>query len=55
MGAPSCGPAGPYGDTRARAVAAGFGRDSPLVLTHHSALAVWGIPVQGVDDRVHLT
>lgn len=40
---------------RARAVAAGFARESPLVLTHHSALAVWGIPLHGVDDRVHLT
>lgn len=40
---------------RARAVAASFPRDAPLALTHHSALAVWGIALYGVDDRVHLT
>lgn len=42
-------------DLRARAVAASFPPGSPLVLTHHSALAVWGISLYGVDDRVHLT
>ena len=39
---------------RARAVMATYGPESPVVLTHHSALAVWGIDLHGVDDRVHL-
>lgn len=41
-------------DPRARAVAAALGAEPPLVLTHHSALAVRGIEVHGVDDRVHV-
>lgn len=40
---------------RARAVAATLAADSSIVLSHHSALAVWGIPLYDVDDRVHLT
>ncbi|WP_435202835.1 hypothetical protein [Janibacter sp. GS2] len=40
---------------RARAVAATLPADSALVLSHHSALAVWGVPLHDVDDRVHLT
>ncbi|MCM3556808.1 DUF559 domain-containing protein [Janibacter melonis] len=40
---------------RARAVVAGSHPDRPVVLTHHSALALWGIALHGVDDRVHLT
>lgn len=42
-------------ELRARAVVATFGPESPVALTHHSALAVWGVPLHGVDDRVHLT
>lgn len=38
---------------RARAVMAGTSRESPVVLTHHSALALHGISLHGVDDRVH--
>ena len=41
-------------DLRARAVARALGNEPPLVLTHHSALAVRGIEVHGVDDRVHV-
>lgn len=43
-------------DLRARAVAAGLtkGATCPVVLTHHSALAVHGIALHGVDDKVHL-
>lgn len=41
-------------DLRARAVGRALGDTSPLVLTHHSALAVRGIDVHGVDDRVHV-
>ncbi|UTT67156.1 endonuclease domain-containing protein [Janibacter sp. CX7] len=42
---------------RAVAVAAGLTTDAgcPVVLTHHSALAVHGISLHGVDDRVHLS
>lgn len=40
---------------RARSVAATLAPDSPVALSHHSALAVWGVSVHGVDDRVHLT
>lgn len=42
---------------RARAVAAGLTTQDgcPVVLTHHSALAIHGIGVHGVDDRVHLS
>lgn len=40
---------------RARAVAASLPPGSPVVLTHHSALALWEISLHGVDDRVHLT
>lgn len=39
---------------RARAVMAGMGGERTLALTHHSALAVRGIAVHGVDDRVHV-
>lgn len=41
---------------RARAVAAGLTTDEgcPVTLTHHSALAVQGVSLHGVDDRVHL-
>ena len=42
---------------RARAVAAAFTSDRgcSVVLTHHSALAVQGVALHGVDDRVHLS
>lgn len=41
---------------RARAVVAGLTTEDgcPVVLTHHSALAVHGVSLHGVDDRVHL-
>ncbi len=41
---------------RAKAVAAGLttATSCPVVLTHHSALAVHGVSLYGVDDRVHL-
>lgn len=41
---------------RARAVAAGLTTEEgcPVVLTHQSALAVHGVSLHGVDDRVHL-
>lgn len=39
---------------RARAVVVGLGTQRPVALTHHSALAVMGIALHGVDDRVHL-
>ena len=41
-------------DLRARAVVRTLGDEPPLALTHHSALAVRGIDVHGVDDRVHV-
>lgn len=41
-------------DLRARAVVRALGDKPPLALTHHSALAVRGIDVHGVDDRVHV-
>lgn len=41
-------------ELRALAVAGALGSTPPLVLTHHSALAVRGIEVHGVDDRVHV-
>lgn len=39
---------------RARAVMAGASRGNAVVLTHHSALALHGISLHDVDDRVHL-
>lgn len=40
---------------RARGTAAGLtARGVPFALTHHSALAVAGLPVWGVDDLVHV-
>lgn len=41
-------------ELRARAVAGALGGEPPLALTHHSALAVWGIALYGVDERVHV-
>ena len=41
-------------DLRARAMLRALGDEPPLVLTHHSALAVRGVDVHGVDDRVHV-
>lgn len=40
---------------RARAVAAGFDRGRPTALSHHSALAVRGVSLHGVDERVHVS
>lgn len=41
-------------ELRARAVLAALGGEPPLALTHHSALAVRGVTLHGVDDRVHV-
>jgi hypothetical protein len=38
---------------RARGTARAW-RRAPFALSHHSALALLGLPVHGVDDRVHL-
>lgn len=40
---------------RVRAVAAGLPPERGVTFTHHSALALWGISLHGVDDRVHLS
>lgn len=40
---------------RARAIAVGTPGQEVSVLTHHSALAVWGVALHGVDDKVHLS
>ena len=41
-------------ELRARAVLRALGPETAVALSHHSALAVHGIGVYGVDDRVHL-
>ncbi len=41
-------------DLRARAVAASLPRGHKVALSHHSALALRGVSLFGVDDRVHL-
>lgn len=38
---------------RARAIMHGREDDTGLALSHHSALSVLGVPLYGVDDRVH--
>ncbi|WP_157073100.1 type IV toxin-antitoxin system AbiEi family antitoxin domain-containing protein [Kribbia dieselivorans] len=40
---------------RARAVMAGLPRGHTIALSHHSALALHGVALFGVDQRVHLT
>lgn len=42
-------------ELRARAVGRSkLGYASPYALSHHSALALWGVDLYGVDQRVHL-
>lgn len=41
-------------ELRARAVMAGLPKDHTAALSHHSALAVSGVSLHGVDDRVHI-
>lgn len=41
-------------DLRARAVMAGLPKGHTAALSHHSALAVSGVSLHGVDDRVHI-
>ncbi len=41
-------------EARARAVAASLDPEGAAVLTHHSALAIHGVALHGVDERVHL-
>lgn len=40
---------------RARAVMHSRHDDAGLALSHHSALALWDVPLYAVDNRVHLT
>ena len=41
-------------ELRARAVVAALGGETPPALSHQSALAVRGVTLHGVDDRVHV-
>ncbi len=41
-------------ELRARAVMAGLPKGHSVALSHHSALALRGVSLHGVDDRVHL-
>lgn len=41
-------------ELRGRAVMAGLPKDHTAALSHHSALALRGVSLHGVDDRVHI-